>query len=180
MDMMEKVERLREKANVSYEEAKKALNEANGDLLDAMIILEKQGKVEAPEAESFSTKYEDNVQYPMVIEQPTKEKKSEKSQSKDTNSKFKNWIKLVWKKGNENYLIVCRHDEILVDIPVWVFILILIFAWHISLVLMLISLFFGCRYQFVGPDDLEKVNEASAKVSEAAEKIKDEFNKNSN
>ena len=41
MDNLEKVDKLRERANVSYEEAKAAL-EANGwDLLDAMVYLEK-------------------------------------------------------------------------------------------------------------------------------------------
>lgn len=181
MDMMEKVEKLRSKANVSYEEAKSALDEANGDLLDAMILLEKQGKVEAPKSESYSTRYEDNVQYPVVVEQPDREKKSEKSASKDGKDggeKFKNWVKDLWQKGNENYLIVTRYEDVLVDIPVWVFILILLLAWHISLVIMLISLFFGCRYQFMGPTDLNKVNDASSKVSDAAEKIKEEFNKN--
>ena len=36
MDILEKVEILREKANISYEEAKNVLEAANGDLLDAM------------------------------------------------------------------------------------------------------------------------------------------------
>ena len=53
MEMLEKVERLVEKANVSYEEAKAALDEANGDLLDAMVLLERQGKVKRPEQASF-------------------------------------------------------------------------------------------------------------------------------
>ena len=47
MDNFEKVEKLVQKANVSYEDAKQALEEANGDMLDAMIALEKQGKVKA-------------------------------------------------------------------------------------------------------------------------------------
>ncbi len=55
MDNFEKVEKLREKANVTFEEAKEALEEANGDLLDAMIIFEKQGKAEERK-ESYSTK----------------------------------------------------------------------------------------------------------------------------
>ena len=46
MDNFEKVEKLREKAGVSYEEAKTALEQCNYDLLDAMIYLEKQGKVQ--------------------------------------------------------------------------------------------------------------------------------------
>ena len=44
MEMIEKVERLREKANVSYEEAKEALEQSGGDLLDAIVLLERQGK----------------------------------------------------------------------------------------------------------------------------------------
>ena len=47
MDKFEKVERLRANANVSYEEAAAALDACGGDLLDAMILLEKQGKAKA-------------------------------------------------------------------------------------------------------------------------------------
>ena len=58
------------------------MDEANGDLLDAMILLEKQGKVEAPKSESYSTKYEDNVQYPVVVEQCGKTFKNRKRKIK--------------------------------------------------------------------------------------------------
>ena len=51
MDTMEKVEALRKKANISYEEAKNVLEQANGDLLDAMVILERQSKINKPETE---------------------------------------------------------------------------------------------------------------------------------
>ena len=44
MDNLEKVEKLRERANVSYEEARTALEENNWDLLDAMVALEKAGR----------------------------------------------------------------------------------------------------------------------------------------
>lgn len=44
MENYEKVEKLRERANVSYEEAKEALEQNNWDILDAMIALEKSGK----------------------------------------------------------------------------------------------------------------------------------------
>ena len=55
MDNFEKVEKLVEKAGVSYADAKRALEQANGDLLDAMIILEQDGKTAAPEQPSYST-----------------------------------------------------------------------------------------------------------------------------
>ena len=53
MDKLEKVEKLREKTGVSYEDAKNALEACDYDLLDAIIYLEKLDKVKAPEVESF-------------------------------------------------------------------------------------------------------------------------------
>ena len=48
MEFLEKVEKLRAKANISYEEAKSILTETDGDLLEAMILLEKQGRITPP------------------------------------------------------------------------------------------------------------------------------------
>ena len=45
----EQVQKLREYANISYEEAKKALEEANGDMLEAVINLEYQNSIKPPE-----------------------------------------------------------------------------------------------------------------------------------
>ena len=39
MEHLEKVEKLRERANVSYEDAKEALEASEWDLLDAMVYL---------------------------------------------------------------------------------------------------------------------------------------------
>ena len=48
MDTLEKIDRLRERANVTYEEARDALAQSGDDLLDAIVLLEKQGKVKQP------------------------------------------------------------------------------------------------------------------------------------
>lgn len=42
------VERLCEHANISYDEARAALEETNGDILEAIINLEKQNRIQAP------------------------------------------------------------------------------------------------------------------------------------
>ena len=55
MENLEKVEKLRERAEVTYEEARAALEENNWDLLDAMVALERAGKTKAPEKKNFST-----------------------------------------------------------------------------------------------------------------------------
>ena len=45
MEHMEMVEKLREKANITIEEAKVVLEKNNWDMLDALIELERQGKI---------------------------------------------------------------------------------------------------------------------------------------
>ena len=166
MDNFEKVEKLREKANVTFEEAKAALEEANGDLLDAMILLEKQGKADA-QRESYSTKESDTDL--MVVDQP------EKKEKKRGNA-FTDKIKALWHKSCENNFIVERDKDVIVNIPIWVFILILIFTWHVTLIVMVVALFFGCNYSFRGKDDMKLANDVCEKVSEAADKVKEGYN----
>ena len=45
MDNLDKVEKLRERADISYDEARAVLEECEWDLLDAVIKLEEQGKI---------------------------------------------------------------------------------------------------------------------------------------
>ena len=55
---LEQVERLREKADVSYGQAKAALEYSGGNLLDALIYLEERGVIPRPEDAYYSTKGE--------------------------------------------------------------------------------------------------------------------------
>lgn len=63
---IEQVEKLQERANVSYEEAKDALEKCEGDILEALIMLEKDGKTAKPGAGSYSTnqqpRYDNNAE----------------------------------------------------------------------------------------------------------------------
>ena len=59
-------------------------------------------------------------------------------------------------------------------------ILLVLVAYWISLPLLVVGLFFGCKYRFSGPD-LDKnrvgevVNQVSAKVGDAVGQVRDEF-----
>ena len=55
---LEQVERLREKADVSYAQAKEALEYSGGNLLDALIYLEEKGAIPRPEDAYYSTRGE--------------------------------------------------------------------------------------------------------------------------
>lgn len=53
---LEMIDELRKRANVSYEEAKNALEKCNGDVLEALVYLEKHSKVKVEEDNSLLTK----------------------------------------------------------------------------------------------------------------------------
>ena len=58
---IEKVETLMEKAEVSYEDAKDALMRTDGNLLDAVILLEQEGKMGSKKTSSYSTNENSNA-----------------------------------------------------------------------------------------------------------------------
>lgn len=174
MDELEKVEKLRQRADVTYEEAKAALEACGWDLLDAMVYLEKQGKVKKPQQSVHSTCYEEQTQYASVQEK-VNQQKTESGNS--FGEKLKHLLKIVWQKCRDNYLCVKRKEELLFKVPVWAFVLLLLFLFEIVIPVMLVSLFLDCHYSFSGKDNLEGANKAMDKASEMADRVKDEFNK---
>ncbi len=173
MDQLEKVEKLRQRANVTYEDAKKALEACNWDMLDAMVYLEKLGKVKEPGQTVYSTSYDEQTQYTSVADKVHEQKESGESCFKKLGRLFKK----AWQKGNDNDFCVFHKNEEIIRVPVWVFVLALLFAWHLILIVMVVSLFFDCRYCFAGKDDLSKVNQFMSKANDLAEKAKEEYDK---
>ena len=173
MDQLEKVEKLRQRANVTYEDAKNALEACQWDMLDAMVYLEKLGKVKEPEQTVYSTSYDAQTQYVSVVDKVNEQKDSGESCFK----KLGRLCKKAWQKSKDNYFCVGHKDEEVIRVPVWVFVLSLLFAWHVILIVMVVSLFFDCHYSFAGKDDLSKVNHFMSKANELAERAKDEYEK---
>lgn len=170
MDHFEKVEKLRERASVSYEEAKQALENSNWDILDAMIYLEQSGKVHGPEQSRYTTQAEK-----VKIEIDEKESKTSFS---DNLRRFGRWCQKWLEKGNNNSFCVERDNNEIFRIPVTLLVVFLLFAFWVVVPLMVVGLFFNMRYQFAGPDvrsvDID-LNKAMDSAAEAAENIKNEF-----
>lgn len=167
MEKMEKVEALRNKAGVTYEEAKAALEANNWDVLDAMIALEKEGKVK----QTSSSKAE-------VLTGDVVTENGQKGSSKPKRRKFMNWVKDILRKANRNSFEISKDGKIILTVPVLVFVIVLLFAFHIVIPLMIIGLFFSIKYHFSGPDvhsvDVD-INAAMDSASRTAENLKDEF-----
>lgn len=173
MEQFEKVEKLRERANVSYEEAKEALEQSNWDLLDAMVYLEKQGKVEGPKESSYSTSFEGQTDYPSVKETVQGQ---QQQAGESIGTKLGRMFKKFWKWSNENDFHVTRYGQSIIKVPFWVFLIFfLLLGWNFALPVMVIALFFGVHYSIDGVGSNKAVNDAMDKASNFAEKVKEDY-----
>lgn len=174
MATLDQVEKLRERANVSYDEAKAALDAANGDLLEALIYLEKHGKVRPPEGNGY---YSSSAAGADSGREPGS-RSPDRGQSGGESfgallRRFGRFCLKVLRKGNENTFEVRKDGEVKASFPVTVLVLLLIFTFWVTLPLLIIGLFFGLRYRFQGPDlGGEKVNGAMDSVANATDDFK--------
>lgn len=173
MATLEQVEKLRARANVSYDEAKAALDATNGDLLEALIYLEKQGKVKAPQGNGYYSNEAAEPQDAAGQDRGAYRQAERGSSFGDLLKRFGSFCLRLLRKGNTNTFEVMKGDESKASIPVTVLVLLLVFAFWVTLPLMVIGLFFGLRYRFQGPDlGRESVNRAMDGVANAADDLK--------
>ncbi len=175
--MFEKVDKLRERANVSYEEAKQALERANGDILDAMIILEREGKTRKEGNGIYSTNGTESTACVTACDNG----QAKRGAAGENGRSFGDKIKELFRKSTVNYLVIERNGKNVVEIPVFAVILIVLLAWYAAIVAVVVSLFCDCKYSFVGEGDLEAANNVCDKAenlaSQVKEKVVDEYNK---
>ena len=175
MATIEQVEKLRSKANVSYEEAKNALDACGDDILEAMIYLEKQGKVQPPPNEGSYSYNRAESESEQIHGTAANNSKSGSGGESFTSlmGRFFRWCGRMLVKGNTNTFEATRNGQQIISIPVTILVVLLILAFWIVLPLIIIGLFFNCRYSFQGPDlGRREVNNVMDSAADAAESIK--------
>ena len=221
MSEFEMIEKLMEKENVSFEEAADVLRACNGDLVEAVISLERKARaeeekaeaekarieaekaeaerarIEAEKAEAEKARAEAEAEKARIeaekaeaeraaanaakaAEDRTSEDAGRQENRKETGSSFGIAVKSFFRKAKDillnNSLIVSRKGEEIVRIPAWLAVIPVIFAFHLTAVVLIVSLFVGCRYSFSGKNDLSSANEFMDKASDMAEELKTHLN----
>lgn len=176
MNEFEKVERIVKTANVSYEDAKRVLDAANGDMLDAMIMLEKEGKVRAPEQSQYTAGQQQSI----YRDVPTVVQASAETEGKSFFKDLGNAIKRGFQYTVDNSVRVVKGGNEIIKLPLWMSIILLLAAWELLIVVMVVSLFFDCRYSIVGKDDTREVNDIMNQASDFAQGVKNSFNESFN
>ena len=93
MDEMEKVEKLRARADVTADEARNALKACDGDLLDAMVFLEKIGKAKAPSEVMVTTSREEHTSFEDVED---KVDRYEREAARPVSTKLKHLFSIIF------------------------------------------------------------------------------------
>ncbi len=142
---LEQIDFLRERANVSYKEAKEALEQTEGDMVEALVMLEKQNKVS--------------------------EKKTPAG-SKSEGTGFWNSLKNFIKRMNKIRFILKNEKGILLNFPLTLAIVLTIFATPFVVIGLLVALFTGYRIQFKNESGKDMaVNKYFDKVSDSVKSM---------
>lgn len=143
---LEKIEMLRERAHVTYEEAKEALEKCGGEIVDALIYLEKQDKIKTPQKENRSW------------------------------CGFWAKVKRLLKKCHETRLVISKEGDSIIYLPLTVVLIITVFAAPVVIISLIAALFtrHKIRIKRPGGPDL-KINKTLEDISQAASKVSDQF-----
>jgi len=172
---LEMAERLREKANVSYAQAKEALEYSGGNLLDALIYLEEKGAIPRAEGAYYSTKSETPPPpppaEPLPAQMPVKQEKRKKSAKPPRAKKggLKRLFHTLRRWLVDNELEIWRKDQPITALPVLILVLLLCCAYYVAIPVLVLGLFLGFRYRFSGPDlEREEINGVMGSVADTA------------
>jgi hypothetical protein len=179
MATLELVEKLREKANVTFEAAKEALDASGDDLLDALIYLERQGKTAAPAGNGFYSS--DSAPAGDAGRADGQPRRNGGAEFKTTMRGLGRFMVKLIQKGNENYLDMLKNGSVVLSCPVTALALLLVFLFWLVVPAIIVSLFLGCRYRFSGAElGREDINRVIEKAEDAVDGVKSSFeNKNS-
>lgn len=146
MDHFEMTEKLRERAQVSYEEAKEALELNEWDMLEAIVYLEREGKTRRAEGTG---------------EQP-QDKAQAKTESRQAERKHRvsgnlfetaaNALARLVEKGNRNRLEIYREGKVAAKLPLTVVVLVTLCMFWVVVPAMFIGWIAGCSYRLAGPE----------------------------
>lgn len=181
------------KCQVTHEEARAALEAGNWNRLTAAQMLEVEKRRKAQELDQVASSCA-TVTAPAPAEEITEEgefgttekfesaeataaaAKTEETGKRRGSRGLKNLgdhIRRIVAFGNRNRFVVRRNGVGLLELPVSVVAVLMLFAFWTCVPLLAIGLFLGCRYSFSGQDlGRESVNLALDRAANAAQRLR--------
>ena len=174
VDKLKLVEKLREKTGITYEDSKRVLEINNLDILDAILYLEKQGKVKSPSISIFYTnEYKESYE-----EENTKSNFEEvkKDSNYKSNNTFEGIFEVICKAidtCNNIFIEIKGKNNFFLKFPLTVVIILLIFGFWLLIPLVVIALFLDIEFSVESKNiNTDKINDILSKISKEVQKIK--------
>ena len=149
-DILQKIDTIRERTGASYKEAKEALEQSNGDVLDALIIIE--GKMKK---DTWTEQF--HVAGSEVVEK----------------------LKEIVRLGNVNRIKVKKGEYLILDIPITAGAVGAVFIPYITAIGAAIAFVSKCTIEIERPykSDINVNEEVADMVKMAEQKAKEQFDK---
>ncbi len=180
---LEAIEKLSAKTGASPELCREALERAEGDLLDAALLLERQGKSSA-RGGAYSTQPTESAAEALkrVLAKPQKKRKSARGEAEwhDWAREVAEMAKNLLRHATVNQLEVWHGGRLMTSVPVLILVLLVVLAFWVTVPLLLAGLVLRCRYRFVGPrlgkgSINDMMDNVSATVGDMVDQVKREF-----
>lgn len=141
---LEKIDLLIDRANVTYAQAKEALESTDGDLVEALIYLEKNAKIKEP-------------------------KKNFSKQMEEKTSSFGQDVRNFINDINKNSFKIQKSGKVYINLPLLIAALLIICSMPFSIILFAILLIAGYKIN-ITKEDGSKVD-INKKVQDAVDKF---------
>ena len=180
MDKFEKAELICTKCGVTFEEAREALDACNEDVLDAVVWLERAGKAKTAQSAHFAT--DASQAYQTSAEMSQAQSDYERSTKKKDGGfsaawgRCMGWLRAGLSKTVDTSFVVERGQRRVLSMPTLVLILLVLFAFWITIPLLVIGLFCDFKYRFEGIDEVHiDVNDIMDKAADGAAHLKSDM-----
>lgn len=176
MENLKLIDKLKNKTNISYEEAKDVLEKSDWDILNAMLYLEEKNKIKKPSVSIFYTN-ESKEGYKNIEVINNKEKNNYKKYRKENT--FEGIFELLCKvidTCNNIFLEIKRENRVFLKIPITVMILLLTFAFWIVIPLAIVILFCDIEFSLSSSKvEINKVNNILKSISNNIKRLKEQL-----
>lgn len=142
MEHIEMVERLHEKANISYTDAKDALERSGWDMLEALVLLEREGKIDPLTASASSS--DNDTAYETVTATASKSRKD--SGFREAMNRIGETLRRLLDDSLNTDFVVRRQGKEIFRLQVLIALILCLCLWEPILIALVVGLICDCRY----------------------------------
>lgn len=169
MDKNKLIDKLIDNTGITREEAERSLTYNQWDILETMVYLEKQGRIERQNPSVFYTN-EAHEEYNTAENNDSDKEFATEDFTKKR--KFDGVFEAVCKfidTGNNIFLQFKKNDKVLLKLPITVIVVLLFFTFWFTIPLMVIALFFDIELSLsasrIDKKNINKINKVLMELS---------------